>query len=177
MTLKSIFKILLKILPHTFIFGLMNIVVRMKYDVSIGKHSRVYLDSSFDGHNAVFDNTEIQGSHMGLCTYVANGSKIGGAKIGKFCAIGDNVKIMVGRHPSKNFVSIHPIFYSTKKIAGVSFSKEQKFEEHLYLDAEKKYVVEVGNDVWVGNNVTIMDGIKIGDGAIIGAGAVVTKDV
>lgn len=176
-SLKKLFKILLKIFPNFLIFGLMNFVVRMKYKVTIGKRSRVYLDSFFEGYNAVFNNTEIQGSHIGLFTYIANGSKIGRTKIGKFCAIGDNVRTMVGRHPSKTFVSVHPAFYSKTKTAGMTFSKDQKFEEHVYLDADKKYVVEIGNDVWIGNNVIIMDGIRIGDGAIVGAGAIVTKDV
>jgi tetrahydrodipicolinate N-succinyltransferase len=69
------------------------------------------------------------------------------------------------------------LFFSVQRLIDIKFSDKQLFEEHLYLDAKKKYVVEIGNDVWIGNNVLIMDGVKIGDGAIIGAGAVVIKDV
>jgi acetyltransferase-like isoleucine patch superfamily enzyme len=174
---KKIFKILLKIFPHALIFGAMNFLVKIKYNVSIGKGSKVYLDSFFEGHNAVFSNTEVQGSYIGLCTYIAHNSKIGRAKIGRFCAIGDNLRIFISQHPSKKFVSIHPMFYTTKKLIDITFSKTEKFEYHTYIDSAKKYVVEIGNDVWIGNNVLIMDGIKIGDGAIIAAGAIVTKDV
>jgi len=171
------FRILLKVFPNFLVFGVMNFLVKNKYDVSIGKGSKIYLDSFFEGHNAVFNNTIVQGSHVGFCTYISNSSKIGEAKIGRFCAIGDNLKTSLGRHPSHDFVSMHPVFYSTKKVVGFTFSDKQKFDEHLYIDSDKKYVVEIGNDVWIGNNVMLMDGVKIGNGAIIGAGAVVTKDV
>src|SRR6202000_2125328 len=71
----------------------------------------------------------------------------------------------------------HPAFFSTEKPAGVTFVKQNIFEEHIYIDAARKYVVQIGNDVWIGSNILIMDGIKTGDGAIIAAGSVVTKDV
>lgn len=51
------------------------------------------------------------------------------------------------------------------------------FDQIKYVDEEKKYFVEIGNDVWIGNNVLIMDGIRIGDGAILAAGSVIAKDV
>jgi len=149
----------------------------MKYGVKIGKKSRVYTNSFFGGRNAVFGNVLIYNSSIGLCTYISDDSKIRWANIGKFCSVADNLNIGMGQHPSRKFVSTHPAFYSLKLYEEITFSKEQKFEEHSYVDSEKKYVVEIGNDVWIGSNVLIMDGIKIGDGAIIGAGAVVTKDV
>lgn len=177
MNKKEIFKILIKIFPQCIIFGCMNFLMKVRFGVKIGKGSKVYINSLFGGHNAVFNNTEIQGSEIGFGTYVASSSTIRMSKIGKFCSIADNVKIGVGTHPSKKFVSTSPIFYSTRKNIDFTFVKEQKFDDHLYTDSQKKHVVEVGNDVWIASNVLIVDGIKIGDGAIIGAGAVVTKDV
>jgi acetyltransferase-like isoleucine patch superfamily enzyme len=175
--LKKYFKILLRIFPDFLIFALSNFLIRIKYGVRIGRGSKIYTNSYFEGHNAILNNTLIYGSYVGLCTYISNNSNIGMTKIGRFCAIGDNFRTMLGRHPSKDFVSIHPVFYSIKKVIDFTFTDKQKFDEHLYVDFEKRYVVEIGNDVWIGNNVTIMDGLKIGDGAIIGAGAVVTKNV
>lgn len=177
MNSERIFKILQKIFPDFFIFGLMNFIMRFKYKVSIGHGSRVYINSFFEGHNSVFRNTDVQGSYIGLCSYIASDSKIRLAKIGRFCSIGESVKIGVGQHPSKKFVSTNPVFYSLKKNADITFTNKQRFQDHLYIDDEKKYVVEVGNDVWIGSNVLILDGVKIGDGSIIGAGAIVTKDV
>ncbi|MBN2282912.1 MAG: CatB-related O-acetyltransferase [Deltaproteobacteria bacterium] len=141
------------------------------------KNCKVKIDCEFEGHNAVFHNTEISNSILGLFSYVAENSVIRSTKIGRFCAIGDYVRTGVGRHPIDTMVSIHPAFFSLKKQAGITFAQEQLFHEHLYVDAERRFVVDIGNDVWIGNNVTIMDGIIVSDGAVIGAGAVVTKDV
>ncbi len=174
MTVKSLIK---KVVPSSFVIAYMNFLITRKYDVSIGKGSSVDASSFFEGHNAVGNHTEISGSRLGIGSYITHNSSIRLAKIGRFCCVGENVKIGVGQHPSNTFVSTHPAFYSLAKNIDVTFAKEQKFQDHAYLDSEKKYVVEVGNDVWIGSNALILDGIKIGDGAIVGAGAVVTKDV
>lgn len=121
--------------------------------------------------------SEVVCSEFGRSSYVANNSSITFAKIGNYCAIGDNVKICIGNHPTKDFVSIHPCFYSTYGQGTPSYVKKDNFSGHKFTDKTKKFVVEIGNDVWIGNNVSILDGIKIGDGAIIGIGSIVTKDI
>lgn len=136
---------------------------------------KLNLDTYFEGHNAVYNYTNVCGSFIGKGSYIANNSVIKSTKIGRFCAIGDNVRTSLGVHPTE-FVSIHPAFFSLQRQAGFTFADEQLFEEHKYID-RNKYVVEIGNDVWIGNNVLIMDGITIASGAIIAAGAVVTKNV
>jgi len=156
---------------------IINYYISKKFKVIIGKNSKVNLKTILEGRNVIGFNTEVSDSYIGFATYIANNSIIRKAKIGKFCAIGDNVRTCLGLHPTKYFVSIHPAFFSLKKQAGFTFVDEQLFEEHKYVDDDKKYVVQIGNDVWVGNNVIIMDGIKISDGAIIAAGAIVTKDI
>jgi acetyltransferase-like isoleucine patch superfamily enzyme len=146
-------------------------------NVKIGKKVLLDIRNEFEGWNVIGDNTEVASSKIGLGTYIADRSIIKKAVIGRYCSIGSSVQTGLGVHPSTGFVSSHPAFYSTKKQAGFSFVDEDIFEEHLFIDADGKYVVQMGNDVWVGNNVIIMDGIKIGDGAIIASGSVVTKDV
>lgn len=142
-----------------------------------GSNCIVDRKSIFEGLNRIYNNTKIISSYVGEGTYIANNSTIKFTSIGKYCAIGDNVRTYLGNHPSSMFVSIHPAFYSIEKQAGFTFSKETIFEEIKYCDNEKKYVVKIGNDVWIGNNVVIMDGITIGDGAIIATGSIVTKNV
>jgi acetyltransferase-like isoleucine patch superfamily enzyme len=146
-------------------------------NVKIGKKVLLDIRNEFEGWNVIGDNTEVASSKIGLGTYIADKSIIKKAIIGRFCSIGSNVQTGLGVHPSTGFVSSHPAFYSTKKQAGFSFVDEDIFKEHLFIDAEGKYVVLIGNDVWVGNNVIIMDGIKIGDGAIVASGSIVTKDI
>lgn len=146
--------------------------------VQLGKGVTINKNSFFEGHNSISNNTEFSNSYLGLGSYIAVNSVIRYAKIGRFCAVGDNVRTGLGLHPTTDFVSIHPAFFSLMKPAGFTFSKTQLFEEHKFSRVGlNKYTCIIGNDVWIGNNALIMDGIEIGDGAIIAAGAVVTKNV
>lgn len=156
---------------------LLKIIVSKNKNVKFYKKVIIDRNTLFEGNNAIFNRTIINNSHIGFATYIANNCTIKSTKIGRYCAIGDNVRTMLGIHPSKDFVSIHPAFFSTSKQSGFTFTDKQLFEEHKYTDQQNKYVVEIGNDVWIGNNVMIMDGVTIGDGAIIAGGAIVTKNV
>lgn len=143
--------------------------------------SGVVLDSqnNFEGFNAVGKNTEVASSEIGFGTYISETSVIRKARIGRFCSVGSNVRTGVGTHPVNDFVSTHPAFFSTQRQAGFTFTSQNTFKEHIFVDSthNAKFVVDIGNDVWIGSNVIIMDGITIGDGAIIAAGAVVNNDV
>jgi acetyltransferase-like isoleucine patch superfamily enzyme len=108
-------------------------------------------------------------SKIGSYTYIASASTVNRTDIGKFCSIGANCMIGLGKHPSSEYVSTSPIFYSTAKQLGITFADQDYFEEFGSIT--------IGNDVWLGNGVVIRDDINIGDGAIIGAGSVVTKDI
>ena len=166
-----------KMIPQWIRKLLIRILVKNKYKIQIGRNCMLDLNTFFEGYNTLQDNVRIGRSYLGRGTYIANGLVIMRAKIGRFCSIGGNIRTGLGLHPTKDFVSINPSFYSINSQTNLSFAKQQLFEEHLYVDKEKKYFCEIGNDVWIGNNVMIMDGIKIGDGAVVAGGAVVTKDV
>lgn len=117
----------------------------------------------------IHNDCKMNGCTVGSYSYIAKLSEISYADIGKFCSIGAEVLIGVGKHPP-NFISTSPVFYSTlNKQLGFSFSDKQLFEEFSRC--------KVGNDVWIGSRVMILDGITIGDGAIIAANSVVTKDI
>jgi len=105
---------------------------------------------------------------IGDFSYLAPNSVVSLARIGKFCSIGPNFLCGWGIHPV-NGISTHPMFYSTRKQNGMTFSATDKITERI--------PVEIGNDVFIGMNVTLLDGVKIGHGAVIGAGAVVTSDI
>jgi acetyltransferase-like isoleucine patch superfamily enzyme len=155
---------------------LQNIYPRLKYGMSIGSGShvhKVFLESDCK----ISQSSMLAASVMGRASYIGDNSTISAAKIGRYCTIGNFVNICLGNHPSHDFVSIHPCFYSLDGNSTPSYVEKQLFQEHRFIDEDKKYVCIVGNDVWIGNNVNILDGITIGDGAIIGTGAVVTCDV
>lgn len=124
--------------------------------VKIGAHS--YIDGRIGNYSYIGENCLIRGS------------------VGSFCSISNNVKVVVGNHPTE-FLSTSPTFYSSEKQCGFSFVKKTIFNEYLYADTEKKFECVIGNDVWIGENVLIKGGVHIGDGAIIGMGAIVTKDI
>jgi acetyltransferase-like isoleucine patch superfamily enzyme len=170
-------RILLKFIPTILKKCIRKNKIEKKFNISLGNNCIVDNSSFFEGNNAVYNNSEISESFIGYGTYIANNSIIRKAKIGRYCAIGDNVRTSLGKHPSNYFVSIHPAFFSIQKQAGFTYVNEQKFEEHKFIDEEKKYVTQIGNDVWIGNNVSILDGVEIENGAIIGTGALVTKNV
>lgn len=156
-----------------------NMMYKLKYTskhLSIGKSACVLGKSSiFEGYNRIGDGSKFCGS-MGYGSYIGENSKLN-ATIGRYCCIGDRVYTVSGTHPSSDFVSIHPAFYSTKKQSGFTFVNEDRFNETSFNKVDKKTSVYIGNDVWIGSNVVLIGGIEIGDGAIIAAGAVVTKNV
>lgn len=153
-----------------------NLLYKVKYfkkNVTIYRGCNIGYGTIFEGNNVLGRKTLFSG-YMGHGSYMGSNCSFFG-KIGRFCSIADGVKVVIGTHPSKNFVSTHPAFYSKHCQSGFTYVKENIFEEHRYV--KDGYSVVVGNDVWIGYGAIIMAGITIGDGAIIGAGAVVTKNV
>lgn len=125
-------------------------------------------DTILEGNNVLGKGVHLNSCTIGKYTYIVNGS-ITKTKIGRYCSIGQNVIIGgLGAHPTE-WISTHPIFFSTKKQAGKTFVDKDYFVEQK--------AVRVGNDVWIGANALVLDGVSINDGAIVAAGAVVTKDV
>jgi acetyltransferase-like isoleucine patch superfamily enzyme len=123
----------------------------------------------FGLYNYISFNCVVQNSVLGDYSYIGDNSFVDSTTIGKFTCIGPNVKIGLGNHPSSDFMSIHPIFYSTRGQSGITFADKVYFKEYENT--------LIGNDVWIGANAIIAAGVNIGDGAIIASGAVVTKDV
>lgn len=144
----------------------LSIVVKSNADVR---------QAVLEGKNIIYQNANISRSSIGFGSYVGWDSTLANCKIGRYCSIAPYVNVVVGRHPTKNFVSTHPALFSTMKQAGFTYVDTQRFKENHYLADGKS--VHIGNDVWIGNYVIIIEGVTIGDGAIIAAGSVVIKDV
>lgn len=158
---------------------MINLLYKLKYarkHLCIGKSAYILgRDTSFEGYNRIGRYSKFQGA-MGYGSYIGELSQIN-ATVGRYSCIADRVYTISGTHPTKDFVSIHPAFYSTDQQAGFSYAKENCFEERRMNPVDGKTAVYIGNDVWIGCDVTILGGVKVGDGAIIAAGAVVTRDV
>lgn len=109
-------------------------------------------------------------SKIAINTIIGRGSRINGpaiikgsgsTKIGNYCAIGDNLRVISSNHETTN-VNLQ---YGLQKKIGLTPNKS------------KKSNVEIGNNVWIGDSVIILAGVIIGNGAIIAAGSVVTKNI
>lgn len=149
----------------------------IKGNCIIEPKTQISISSRLIGRNFISEGAIIRKSTLGYATYVGVNSLIQNADIGSYTTISNNVQFVIGRHPAKKFVSIHPAFYSQILQAGFSYVNDQKFEEYQYVDKENEVSFKIGNDVWIGHNVCIQEGVTIGNGAIIAMGAVVVKDV
>lgn len=136
--------------------------------VHLGFDSWCY-ECELEEYVTLAENVQVARSRIGRFTYLAVGNGVNNADVGRFCAFGPHVTMGSGTHPTKDFVSIHPIFYSMEKQAQITFADQSYFEESK--------PIKIGNDVWIGANVFVCDGVAVGDGAILAAGAVVTRDV
>lgn len=144
---------------------------RRKYENLYQGYMSKIISSSVGKNVSVYDEVSLYKVTIGDFSYVAARTTAYNTKIGKFSCIGPDCTLGVGgTHPTKDFVSSHPIFYSSRKQAGLTFADQDYF-------FEDKNPIELGNDVWLGAQVLVLDGVTIGDGAIIAAGAIVSKDV
>lgn len=124
---------------------------------------------SFGFSNTLGERVSLSNITMGDFTYVASNTRIMNAKIGKYCSIGPDILIGLGKHPSSTFVSTHPIFFSTLGQSQSVICDRNYFEEFANID--------IGHDVWIGARAVLLDGVSVGNGAIVAAGSLVTKDV
>jgi len=148
------------------------IVYRLKNrgkNIKIGSHSNLQgLNTTFEGNNRIGKNTNFGGS-LGRCSYIGNNCDII-ANIGRYCSIASNVRVIIGKHPTRNWVSTSPVFFSALAQCGTTYTKKNKYEE-----AAQK--TSICCDVWIGDGVLMLEGVTIGHGAIVAAGSVVVRDV
>ena len=157
-----------------FIWRLYKTLLLRRRQVYLSPYCHFNSSTAIDKYVRVHSNSSVIGSTIGRNTYIGNSSLLAKCKIGRFCSIADNVRVVAETHPSE-FVSTSPTFFSVYGQNGQSFVKENRFDEYLRYD--DRFSVVIGNDVWIGCDVIIKGGVSIGDGAIVGMGAVVTKNV
>lgn len=163
-----------------------NIIDKLKYKYAIKKYRipqscRVYPSNTVanikcEGYNTIARDVVAYNCELGYASGISKKSILYNTVIGRYTVMAYGLEVVVGKHPTSKFASVHPAFYSLLRQYGFTYIDKQKFEETPKADNLGHDLI-IGNDVWIGANVTIIAGVKIGDGAIVAAGAVVTKDV
>ncbi len=148
--------------------------IRYARTCKISCSSIIYGVCHFEGNNKIGSHTKFYRSDIGYGSYMGDNNLFVNTKIGRYCSIGSNIRVISSSHPVDNVISTHPAFYSNI-YNSFSYVEDTIYDE--ILKTSLGYNLEVGHDVWIGDNVLIKGGITIGNGAVIAMGAVVTKDV
>ncbi|MCR5746917.1 MAG: CatB-related O-acetyltransferase [Lachnospiraceae bacterium] len=138
---------------------------------SIMKQRSYIPGTKLEGRNFIGRETILRDCSLGYGSYVQNRGDLKDTDIGRYTSIGKNVETVIGSHPTKKLVALHPAFNNPHNTIGFSYTKRQTFKD---LPSKR---TSIGSDVWLGNDVRIMGGVTIGDGAVVGAGALVIRDL
>jgi acetyltransferase-like isoleucine patch superfamily enzyme len=124
---------------------------------------------------AIGPRVKLVGCQVGRGSYISGDCRLSAVRFGRFCSVGAQLHVADGRHPTRDWASSHPAFFSTRAQAGFTFADTDIYEELRRLRGN--WALDVGHDVWFGDRVTALAGLSIGTGAVVGTGSVVTHDV
>ena len=96
-------------------------------------------------------------------------------KIGRYCSISWNVRVMGPQHPT-SFLTTSEMLYK-RGTHNQSIKDMNPAWRHHPFDETGGGPPVVGNDVWIGQDVLIGPKARLGDGCVVAAGSIVTKDV
>jgi acetyltransferase-like isoleucine patch superfamily enzyme len=139
--------------------------VRLEGGVRLDWHTRLGKAVGVGRGSSLF------GVQVGRHTYFGEKTLVIHTTVGSFCSIAPHVVIGGGTHPTRDWVSTSPLFYSRRHhplLAGGG-AEIAPFEENPQT--------RIGHDVWIGYGAIVLPGVTVGNGAIVAAGSVVTKDV
>ena len=129
---------------------------RNKYASYLKDDIYIHPDSIITDNVSIGSGTRINGP-----AFIVSGGKNFPVTIGKYCAIGYELRIRSNNH--------HTGYANLQIRLQVKYGFRSIFTT--------KGAVTIGNNVWIGDKVLILSGVNIGDGAVIGAGSIVTKNI
>ncbi len=154
-------------------------MVTLKGKTKLGKNCIIFSHTELID-TEVADNVDIRSSYsvdakIGAYTTVGPFACLRmGARVGKYCRIGDFVEIknsIIGDNTKMAhlaYVGDSTVGYNTNIGCGVVFAN---------YDGRKKQGCNVGNNVFIGANSNLVAPVTINDGAFVAAGSTVTDDV
>lgn len=140
----------------------------------LNKTTHLILEAPVNFHRAIRMKKK---TRVGAFTYLNNGFIDQCRSIGRYCCIGQEVRIGEPNHPI-DWLSTANFQYNSTEFADHPAANNYKaISPKIRGKHFAGAPVTIGNDVWIGARVTILREVTVGDGAIIAAGAVVNKDV
>lgn len=122
----------------------------------------------FERPALLWNGVTVNRCRIGAYSYIAPNTNALLTTIGRYCSIGDNVRLGLTQHPVDHLLT-SPIAYK-----GV-FDWHQAYTPPDSWNELRP--VEIAHDVWIGAGATVLGGVRLGTGCIVAARAVVTKDV
>ncbi|MBA5778953.1 acetyltransferase [Stappia sp. F7233] len=118
----------------------------------------------------VLRESRLEYASLGDYSYLGENCEVADARIGKFTAIANSVRIGAPNHPMGR-ASQHRFTYCPE------YYEPGATRDHAFFAKRRAAVTVIGNDVWIGHGAIILPGVEVGDGAVIAAGAVVSRTV
>lgn len=114
---------------------------------------------------------------IGAFTYLNTGFIDRLESIGRYCSIGQDVRVGESNHPT-DWLSTSTFQYNPGRFGWSSAASDYgTFSTEIDGVQVRGGPARIGNDVWIGARATILRDVRIGDGAVVAAGAVVVRDV
>ena len=92
------------------------------------------------------------------CNVSVNSVFEGHNHIGRYSSIASNVNVVLGKHPTSNFVSMYPAFFSDKNCVKLNYGNISKFEEIAALEDIKWWE---NDDSWMIKHYDDFDNVEI----------------
>lgn len=146
-----------------------RLALKRQPDLKLSRGARAIGCACIEEGVRVGEYTILKDCRVGRHTYFSSKSRLHKCNVGRFCSIGPELLAGLGRHPTREYVSTYPAFYTREGGSALDFGCDSDFEIHRGIN--------IGHDVLISARVTILDGVAIGNGAIVGAGAVVARNV
>jgi acetyltransferase-like isoleucine patch superfamily enzyme len=150
-------------------------VTHLRSGIRLDLRSTVSRDCVLEAPVAIGQRVKLVGCQVGRGSYISGDCRLSAVRFGRFCSVGAHLHVADGRHPTRDWASTHPAFFSRRAQAGFTFADGEVYEE--LRRCKGGWTFDVGHDVWIGDRVTVLAGLRVGTGAVIGTGSVVTRDV
>jgi len=165
--------------------------------VKIGRDTTIWPNSFLQGDTLIGENCVIGPNTIVRSTRIGNGCQIfasvlNGAiiednvDIGPFSHLRRDAHLAAGVHMG-NFGEVKSSYLGAgTKMGHFSYIGDATIGPNVNIgagtitcnyDGKKKYLTEIGADVFIGSDTMLVAPLKVGEGARTGAGSVVTKDV